>query len=301
MGARDRIVKALMGIKAYHSSPHDFDKFDLSKIGTGEGAQAYGHGLYFAENPEVSGIGGDYWQSFLRGRPADDQAAAKFLMQAGGDRDKAIGIANTAVDTARNFLAKNAGTPLEPEIQKALAAHERSLELLRGGGQVGPRTYEVNINADPSHLIDYDAPLSAQTSRVRDAFAEAGKAHEYRVEPAASGKTWSVLHPGGWVPGGAKNFYRSEGAAADAVKEMNAARSFRDMLPRTAEQLAPFTEAGVPGVRYLDQGSRGAGAGTSNYVVFDPSIVDITKKYGGAIAAPVLGATAAQNSYEDVP
>ena len=42
------------GIKAYHGSPHDFDKFDLSKIGTGEGAQAYGHGLYFAESPKVA-------------------------------------------------------------------------------------------------------------------------------------------------------------------------------------------------------------------------------------------------------
>src|SRR4029079_2118814 len=40
----------LSRIRAYHGSPHDFDKFDLSKIGTGEGAQAYGHGLYFAEN-----------------------------------------------------------------------------------------------------------------------------------------------------------------------------------------------------------------------------------------------------------
>src|SRR6188768_1156238 len=37
-------------IRAYHGSPHDFDRFDLSKIGTGEGAQAYGHGLYMAEN-----------------------------------------------------------------------------------------------------------------------------------------------------------------------------------------------------------------------------------------------------------
>ena len=38
------------GIVAYHGSPHSFDQFDTSKIGTGEGAQAYGHGLYFAEN-----------------------------------------------------------------------------------------------------------------------------------------------------------------------------------------------------------------------------------------------------------
>ena len=38
-------------IRAYHGSPHDFERFDTSKIGTGEGAQSYGHGLYFAENP----------------------------------------------------------------------------------------------------------------------------------------------------------------------------------------------------------------------------------------------------------
>jgi hypothetical protein len=36
-------------ITTYHGSPHDFDEFDMSKIGTGEGAQAYGRGLYFAE------------------------------------------------------------------------------------------------------------------------------------------------------------------------------------------------------------------------------------------------------------
>ena len=38
----------------WHGSPHKFDKFDSSKIGTGEGAQAYGHGLYLAESPDVA-------------------------------------------------------------------------------------------------------------------------------------------------------------------------------------------------------------------------------------------------------
>ena len=38
------------GIVAFHGTPHDFDRFDLGKIGTGEGAQAFGHGLYFAES-----------------------------------------------------------------------------------------------------------------------------------------------------------------------------------------------------------------------------------------------------------
>ena len=57
-------VQGPKGIRAYHSSPHDFDKFDLARIGTGEGAQVYGHGLYFAESPAVSGQGGQYWQQF---------------------------------------------------------------------------------------------------------------------------------------------------------------------------------------------------------------------------------------------
>jgi hypothetical protein len=39
---------------AYHGSPHVFEQFSLQHIGAGEGAQAYGHGLYFAENPEVA-------------------------------------------------------------------------------------------------------------------------------------------------------------------------------------------------------------------------------------------------------
>lgn len=36
-------------IRAYHGSPHDFDRFDMSKIGTGEGAQDHGKGLYFTD------------------------------------------------------------------------------------------------------------------------------------------------------------------------------------------------------------------------------------------------------------
>lgn len=39
---------------AWHGTPHDFDAFDLGGIGTGEGAQAHGWGLYFAQNRKVS-------------------------------------------------------------------------------------------------------------------------------------------------------------------------------------------------------------------------------------------------------
>ena len=39
---------------AWHGSPHDFDEFDLGAIGTGEGNQAHGWGLYFAKDKKVS-------------------------------------------------------------------------------------------------------------------------------------------------------------------------------------------------------------------------------------------------------
>lgn len=54
MGDGGIISKALNVIRAYHGSPHKFDAFDIGKIGTGEGAQAYGHGLYFAGNEDVA-------------------------------------------------------------------------------------------------------------------------------------------------------------------------------------------------------------------------------------------------------
>lgn len=43
-----------VGMTVFHGSPHIFEKFDLSKIGTGEGSQVYGRGLYVAQNPDVA-------------------------------------------------------------------------------------------------------------------------------------------------------------------------------------------------------------------------------------------------------
>ena len=39
---------------AYHGTPYSFDHFDLGAIGTGEGAQAHGYGLYFAQDKEIA-------------------------------------------------------------------------------------------------------------------------------------------------------------------------------------------------------------------------------------------------------
>ena len=43
---------------------------------------------------------------------------------------------------------------------------------------------------------------------------------------------------------------------------------------------------GVPGIKYLDGGSRAAGTGSQNFVVFDDALVTILKKYG--VALPVI-------------
>lgn len=57
-------------ITALHASPHSFRKFDTAFMGKGEGAQAYGWGLYFAESPKVNR---SYMNQF-----AQDKATWKF-------------------------------------------------------------------------------------------------------------------------------------------------------------------------------------------------------------------------------
>ena len=60
--------------------------------------------------------------------------------------------------------------------------------------------------------------------------------------------------------------------------------------------MARLKEAGIPGIKYLDQGSRGAGEGSSNYVAFDDSIIEILRKYGFAGLAPLGGGIMANMS-----
>jgi len=50
-----QLMPSIGGLTAWHGTPHKIQgAFDISKVGTGEGAQAYGHGMYFAENPAVA-------------------------------------------------------------------------------------------------------------------------------------------------------------------------------------------------------------------------------------------------------
>jgi hypothetical protein len=301
MGVRDRIAKAVMGIKAYHSSPHDFDRFDLSKIGTGEGAQVYGHGIYAAENPAVSGQGGQYWQQFTGRFQGAERSAADRLHKFGFDRDAATADAYKAFDAMKaRYDALPQAIKDNPRAhglptRSFLEERQQEIDLLRGGAPVGPRTYELNIKADPAQMLDWDKPLREQSPYTKSA-----------LESLSIDNTFA-LHSGEKIHRGLAQDY--EGAAK--VREV-------------------LHDAGIPGIKYLDEGSRGipqriaatqqsmtnpaladkarahlatleAMPQTSNYVVFDPSIIDITKKYGipGAIAAPVMGAIGDQSQYQE--
>ena len=131
------------GIRAWHASPYDFDKFDISKVGTGQGAATYGHGIYAAESPKVSGPGGSYDLEFTAknlGKYDLNQGENEVLqvLRAGGSDMDALGT-----------LARGGGYTFE----EANAVLER-IKAAKA------RLYDVNINADPQSFLPWDKPAS---------------------------------------------------------------------------------------------------------------------------------------------
>jgi hypothetical protein len=52
--AQRALGNAMGQVDVWHGSPHSFDRFSMDKIGTGEGAQAFGYGLYFTDLVDVA-------------------------------------------------------------------------------------------------------------------------------------------------------------------------------------------------------------------------------------------------------
>jgi hypothetical protein len=83
MGGADDAAQG--GIRAYHASPHDFDRFDSAHIGTGQGTQGYGRGFYFSESPAVSGRGGDY-DYFIKNKTGEPARIYEVNLRTSPDR-----------------------------------------------------------------------------------------------------------------------------------------------------------------------------------------------------------------------
>ena len=243
------------GITAYHGSPHDFEQFDTSKIGTGEGAQAYGHGLYFAQSEPVA----KEYRDNLIGRGtiisgAADALPDRWQMAVYEALKKPSGeIRDVAINKLRSIAP--------PEVAKKIN------ELLNNKGHM----YEVHIKAHPDHFLDWDKPVSEQSEHVQKAL----RPHHSIMSQAAmdmfDGKPEDLsgrdLYQ--WLSG------EHEGGLGSPK--------------HVTEQLSNL---GIKGIKYLDAGSRGqTDKPTRNYVVFDHNHVSVKRKYeqGGRVGYAVGG------------
>jgi hypothetical protein len=234
------LTSALLGKIVFHGSPHKFEKFAMSKIGTGEGAQAYGHGLYFSENPAVAR---EYQKNLTDMRVS---AAQRALASSGDDVDTAIAKVKAEIEHLRSL--PNAGGDAAKR-DRFIAIKEQKLTELNAFKNSGEMSkgalYHVDLPDESiAKMLDWDKPLSQQPGLqpLVDEFAQAMSKTRNPLDPKiANGQD---LYS--WM--------------ASQVGDVAASERLRGI--------------GIPGIKYLDAGSRKAG-GTSNYVVFDEELPKI--------------------------
>jgi len=259
-------------IIAWHGTPHDFEAFDFSKIGTGEGAQAYGYGGYFAEARAV----GEEYQQKLSDMGLTGSMAKKYLARANGDVQAAIETMKTHAEAYRDRGERDVASTLEDATKLLESGWTKPTGVL----------YRVRINADPEQFYDLDKPLNEQNGPVREAMNKAFEGVYPELE-------WRTGTAGDWrlVKTGAEDTASSWGniikvregysAQSDAFSEvfptLEAAKksienysrnSFMRMhmtMPDTQAAAAQAMRAvGLHGIKYLDEGSR-----ASNFFVED--------------------------------
>jgi hypothetical protein len=274
------LAKAEPKLRVYHGSPHQFDEFDTSKIGTGEGAQAYGHGLYFAENEDVA----QQYRDSLSQRAHDKKTTIDNDVYMNGEKiHPSHHDFLTISGIADNGFDKQMSDAISRLEQRRSAGMSEDSPLVRAGQNVINRLdkykdakihrnlvvnepefdpghmYEVGIHAEPEHFLDWDKSLSDQPhvvemlKRIGAINDDGSLSFMYKETPQRGGEMYERLTS----PLASKITQgRGQSAASDTLKK-----------------------AGIPGIKYLDQGSRGAGEGSRNYVVFDPQHLEILRRY----------------------
>jgi hypothetical protein len=222
-------------LDVYHGTPHRFPEteanplgeFDASKIGTGEGQQVYGHGIYLAEAQDV----GDSYRRALTPHQVTSDAAQSLANYAVRQRREP--------EAAIQWLEKERKAYKETPPPETMKQYDDAIAILRKGNveKVG-NLYKADLPDEMiDRMVDYDAPIGSQSEPVKQALRKAFG--DYAIKYASGNNmTW---------------------------------KDFKSMFGFTDE--AKFSEqmqkSGIPGIRYLDAGSRGKdGTGTRNFVVF---------------------------------
>jgi hypothetical protein len=316
------------GITAYHGSPYNFDKFDFSKRLTGEGANAYGAGGYFAENEGVAksyrdALNNKQWNLRESARTPENEQMIDYINKAkSGASTPEEAIASLQRDAQAHSakaqdVQNRSDMPSEWIHRQATYSQSQATELNNAAdwlsshkGDLSPgRMYQVAIKADPEHFLDWAKPLSEQSEHVQKALAAIPNARAAEFRQAIAQIEQEPVSPS------------QQQRLANLRAVFGSGSSIYDLLGREQASEA-LHKAGIPGIKYLDQGSRVDPAdiahlkdeiviaskydanspkvvalkeklakmerpGTSNYVVFDDSMIDILKKYGipGLISA----------------
>ncbi len=306
------------GIKAYHGSPHSFDRFSTEQIGTGEGAQAYGQGLYFAGNEKVAeGYKGstnyaDKKRRFQKELP--DDASIEEVMELVEE-----GVFSDDLNELLMALEEDDWLGFDYPSQAISASLSGNLKNYDASPRLVKATesgsmYEVNLDVEPDELLDWDKPMAEQSALVKQAFnfdpppkpnftakdvTETGSSnpsYKYSVgqfpaaatiEEALSAANKPVLmHTG---PTGSVAYKKYEQALSDPMSDPTGAITAAQNLQ----------EKGIKGIRYADAFTRHKTPDkrSMNYVIFDDRLITIAKKYG--IAIPAAAAMLARMTGED--
>ena len=240
-----------VGIRAFHGSPHTFDRFDMAKLGTGEGAQSYGHGLYFAGNEGVA-------------RSYRDKLSGSNRALSGLTKDGKL-MFKSALDDYYKTLASQYGVSARQA--RAIdgsggAAHDAVLRGLPETAFSPGSMYEVNLRTHPDRLLDWDKPLSVQSARVRDAIMGNLRDPSTIAAPNIRRATEKAMR----------------GDISDV--DGGLAHVLVDGYKNPQKAAETLRNAGIDGIQYLDGGSRAAGQGSSNYVMFDDKLIELLRRYG---------------------
>lgn len=289
VGARRRVPPSTSELmdnrerRAWHGSPSDHDRFTTAKIGTGEGAQTYGWGLYFADRKEVA----EYYrnalaksnfakwspekkQEFLAEVPSwvwskidailpvdfvtDNLTMSEVLQSRVHYLDELISEYNIRLDEADSLDNQEEVMAIEEGLTALHELRGRFVEVERGAGKL----YEVELVPEDDELLDWDAPFEGQSEKVKAALRSLG---ERRIRSGWESRNWSGMEIYTRLT---SNLIADYGMQREYAREA----SSKDLRA-----------VGIRGIKYWDQQSRQHGEGTRNYVIFDEVDVQIVKKY----------------------